>query len=195
MVAICSFIYLSYFLGNSTFSSEVSLCFAWQNTEHFPFLYNTLILYSLDLHFSLSLSICLTPNCCYLENLWDVICTGVLSESYARDGIHPARTGREIWGCAARRRQGSEGRDWRVAARYLLRGYKKEGGRLFSRVYCDRTRGNDFKLKEGRFRLGIRKKCVMVRVVRHWNRLTRDQLTATSLETLKVRLDQALMEL
>ena len=37
---------------------------------------------------------------------------------------------------------------------YLKRNYKKEGDRLFSRVCCDRTRGNS--LKEGRFSLGIR---------------------------------------
>ena len=37
---------------------------------------------------------------------------------------------------------------------YLKRDYKKEWDRFFSRVYCDRTRGNS--LKEGRFSLGIR---------------------------------------
>jgi len=41
---------------------------------------------------------------------------------------------------------------------YLKGGYKKEGDRLFSRVCCDRTRGNSFKLKEGRFTVHIRQK-------------------------------------
>ncbi len=41
---------------------------------------------------------------------------------------------------------------------YLKESYKKEGDRLFSRVCCDRTRRNGFKLQEGRFRLNIKKK-------------------------------------
>lgn len=41
---------------------------------------------------------------------------------------------------------------------YLKGGYKKEGGRIVSRVCCARTRGNDFKLKEGRFRLNTKEK-------------------------------------
>jgi len=35
----------------------------------------------------------------------------------------------------------------------------------------------------------------MVRVVRHWNRSPRDVVDASSLETLKVRLDKALSNL
>ena len=40
--------------------------------------------------------------------------------------------------------------------------------------------------------LGIRKKSYTVRVVRHWSRLPSDVVDAPSLETFKVRLDQAL---
>ena len=79
-----------------------------------------------------------------------------------------------------------------MAFQYLKGSYRKEGDRLFSRVCGDRTRGNGFKLKEGRFRLDIRKKFFTIRVVRHWNRLPREVVDAPSLETLKVRLDGAL---
>ena len=43
---------------------------------------------------------------------------------------------RKLWG------------DLRVACQYLRRGYKKERDRLFSRVCCERTKGNGLKLKE-----------------------------------------------
>jgi len=48
--------------------------------------------------------------------------------------------------------------DLRAAFQYLKGGCKKEGERLYSRACCDRTRGRSFKVKEGRFRLDIRKK-------------------------------------
>ncbi|KFQ13584.1 hypothetical protein N330_13462, partial [Leptosomus discolor] len=54
---------------------------------------------------------------------------------------------------------------------------------------------NGFKLKEGRFRLDLRKKFFTVRVVKHWNRLPREVLEAPSLETFKSRLDGALSNL
>ena len=61
---------------------------------------------------------------------------------------------------------------WRLGAfQYLMGDYKKEGDRLFSRVCCDRISGNSFKLREGGFRLGIRKRLLMIRDMKHWNRL------------------------
>ena len=51
-------------------------------------------------------------------------------------------------------------------------------------------RGNGFKLKEGRFRLDIRKKFLTVRVVRQWYRLPRE-----AVDVLKARLDGALSNL
>ncbi|KFR05201.1 hypothetical protein Y956_02415, partial [Nipponia nippon] len=54
---------------------------------------------------------------------------------------------------------------------------------------------NGFKLKEGRFRLDIRKKFFTLRVVRHWKRLPREAVGAPSLEVFKARLDGALSNL
>ena len=76
-----------------------------------------------------------------------------------------------------------------AAFQYLKGDYKKEGNQLFTQVDSDRTRGNGFKLKEGRFRLDVRGKFFIGRVVRCWNRLPRGVVDALSLEIFKARLD------
>ena len=55
---------------------------------------------------------------------------------------------------------------------------------------CDRTRGDGFRLKEGRFRLDIRKKFCTMRVLRPWPRLPREAVAALSLEAFKAQLDE-----
>ncbi len=82
-----------------------------------------------------------------------------------------------------------------AAFQYIKGSYRKEGDRLFSGVCGDRTGGNGIKLKEGRFRLDIRKKPFIVRVVREWKRLPRDVVEVLFLETFRVMLDGALSKL
>jgi len=62
-------------------------------------------------------------------------------------------------------------------------------------VCRDRTRADGFKLKEGRFRLGIRKQFFTMRVVRPWPRLPREAVGTPSLAGFKARLDGALSTL
>jgi len=85
--------------------------------------------------------------------------------------------------------------DLRAAFQYLKGPYRKDGENLFSRACCDRTRSNGFKLREGRFRLDVRKKYCTMRVVKHWNRFPREVVDAPSLETFKARLHGALSNL
>jgi len=84
-----------------------------------------------------------------------------------------------------------------AAFQYLQGAYRKDKDRLFSRACSDRIRDNGFKLKEGGFRLDIRKKFFTMKLeqVEHWHRLPRGMEDAPSLETFKVRLVGALSNL
>jgi len=66
---------------------------------------------------------------------------------------------------------------------------------LFSKACCDRTRSNGFELREGRFRLDLRKKFFTMRMEKPCNGLPREVVDAPSLGTFQTRLDGALSNL
>ena len=82
-----------------------------------------------------------------------------------------------------------------AAFQYLKGAYRKAGEGLFTRACSDRTRGNGIKLKDGRFRLDIRRKFFTMSMVRHWNTLLREAVDSPFLEVFKARLDGALSSL
>jgi len=91
------------------------------------------------------------------------------------------------WGCSAWRREDSR-ETFTAAFQYLKGAYKKAGEGLLTRTWSDRRRGNGFKMKEGRFRLDIRKKFFTMRVVRNWNRLPGEVVDVPFLAVFKDRL-------
>ena len=87
----------------------------------------------------------------------------------------PMKTGWGSWACLEKRRlQG----DLTVVFEFLKGAYEQDRDWLSKQSDSDRTRGNGFKGKEGRFKLDTRKNFFTQRVVRHWNGLMREVIGA-----------------
>jgi len=69
------------------------------------------------------------------------------------------------------------------------------GADLFSQVTSNRMTATSLKLRQGRFRLDIRKNFYTERVVKHWNRQPREVAESPALEVFEKRVDTALQDM